>query len=145
MRKYIRNEELTSTLQQILSRKDPELLSVYREVILYWTDRENHRSRHLETMLFWPTRTVLAFFNLILLPVTCTVFVLSMYYWLPEIVSVPVVFALLCLTVFEAYRFSKLASNFHKCRPYLIIDELLARRILVVQQTARPKPAKAAK
>ncbi len=143
MRKYIRSTELHSTLQQILNHKNPELLEIYKSVIVYRVSKGTVKNEHLEKMLFWPVRTALAFVNMLLLPVICTLFVFTCYPSTPELFGIPFVCGCLFLAVFEAWRFSRLAALFSRCKPYLLVDELFARKILVVQPMN--KTAKAAK
>lgn len=145
MRKYIRNDELYSTLEQIFSRQNPELLSIYREVILYRTASDRKQYRRTEQMLQWPVQTFAAFLNILISPITCTVFIFSMYSRLPEVISLPAVFGLICFTIYEVCRFSRLASKFSVCRPYLLVDELFVRKILIVQRQPGAKTVKAAK
>ncbi len=142
MRKYIRNEELYSTLQEILSRQNPELLEVYKDVILYRIARK--RNTQAEIMLQYPVKLSLCLVNLLLLPIVGTVFTFSMFSRLPEIIALVIAFSLLFFTIYEGFRFSRLAAKFHLCHPYLVIDELFARHILIVQSTSTSKPAKAA-
>ena len=142
MRKYIRDEELYTTLQEILSKQNPELLEVYKDVILYRIARK--RNTQAEVMLQYPVKLFLYLVNLILLPIVGTVFAFSMYSRLPEIIALVIAFSLLFFTIYEGFCFSRLAAKFSLCHPYLVIDELFARHILIVQSTSTSKPAKAA-
>ncbi len=143
MRKYIRSSELHSTLQQIMNHKNPELLEIYKSVTAYRVSKGSVKNPQLERMLFWPVKTFLTFINMILLPVVCTLFVFAFYPHTPELLAMSFVCGCLFLTVFEAWRFTRLAALYSKCKPYLLVDELFARKILVVQPMT--KPAKAAK
>lgn len=145
MRKYLRNDELYLTLEQIFSRQNPELLEVYKEVILYRTSLDRRPYARTAQMLQRPTQMALAFTNMVITPITCTVFIFSLYAQLPEVFALPAVFGLMCFTVYEAFHFSRLAAQFSACKPYLLVDELFARKILVVQRLSRTKTAKAAK
>lgn len=135
MRKYIRNEELYSTLQEIISRQNPELLEVYKDVILYRIARK--RNTQAEVMLQYPVKLILSFVNVFLLPIVGSLFVFSLYSRFPEVLSLGIAFSLLFFTIYEAFRFSRLVAKFTLCHPYLVVDELFARRILIVQPTSK--------
>ena len=141
MRKYISSDELYSTLQQIISKNNPELIDIYRSVLHYRmasSSIEQNEYAQIESMLQMPQKTVLALANMVLIPILCTVFVFTMYLRSPELISIPSILAMFGLTLLEAWRFSRLAALLSKCRPYVLIDELFARKILIV----RPCPTK---
>ncbi|MBF0579896.1 hypothetical protein IM774_08920 [Erysipelotrichaceae bacterium RD49] len=147
MRKYISSDELYTTLQQILEKNNPELLTIYRSILHYRLAQsalDQKRCAQIEKMLQMPQKTVLALLNMVLLPIVCTVFVCTVYNRMPEYLSITSVVAFLGFTLFEAWRFSRLAARLSQCRPYVLIDELFARKILVVRH-GTSKTAKAAK
>lgn len=139
MRKYIRNEELYSTLQEILSKQNPELLEVYKDVILYRIARK--KNTKAEVMLQYPIKFTLCLINIFSLPIIGFIFAGSLYSDLPEIMSIGIVFSLLFFTIYEVFRFSRLTAKFNLCYPYVVVDELFARYILVVQSTSHPAKA----
>lgn len=71
MRHYIRNEELYTTLNQILNQQNPELTNIYKKVILYRSAINFKSKENVEDILLLPTRIFCSFMNLLLIPVLC--------------------------------------------------------------------------
>lgn len=147
MRKYISKRDLAMTLRQLRASNDPQFMKIYREVILLHATRDEKRFAHAAKMVFLPRRIFLTALNAALLMAGClTLLAQSMAL---EDTSVQIFWAwiLLAFLLEQVWRFFSLCSRLPECRPYVLIDELLARRILILQSKTptHQNHAKAAK
>lgn len=133
-RQYIRNEELYHTLHQILNHQNPELLAIYKEVILYRSAIKFAARKRVEEILTIPTRMFCSFLNVILLPALCRVLWVLVFPHLQVWAVYTLCLAIGFVNLFFLWRFFRLIPLYHTHRSYLVVDELFARKILIVQQ-----------
>lgn len=147
MRKYISKQELASVLHDLLSSRDPELQRVYREVILYRSTKDRKRFANAADRLAIPARIALTAFNIAVL--FAGILVLSIRTGAPEDTSIFVLWSwcLFGLVLAECFVIRHQIQLFAKYRLYILIDELLARRIIILSRNENTKTehAKAAK
>lgn len=134
MRRYIQQEDLIDTLQQILSSENSQLKEVCNEVILYRATKNSKRYSKAASMLFVPVRIKLCLFNLVLLPVTA-MFFMHEFPFETALANCAVSMAVMAWMVIELFFLVSALKKTRACKQYLIVDELLARRILILNRT----------
>ncbi len=138
MRRYIRNEELTSALSQLVEYRNPEMIDVYRQIIAYRLGCKTNACAKVARILACPQKSVLALFNAILLLILLIACLLTTTPFVTEETSLLLALSLILLSIGEGYRFFRLYTLMHAHREYLLVDELFARKILVIRNV-RPR------
>lgn len=145
MRRYIRSKQLILVLHQIVDSENPHLTEVYRDIVLLRTTHDYKTYQTAAKMLACPRMTAFCILNMFLL-IICG---LIIHYSMPALLAPSACLALRVLislmALLESRRLIELMRSMRESVPYLLIDELFARRILVLQKTAHGKPVKAAK
>lgn len=142
MRRYIRKEDLQRTLQSILSRQDQELLDIYREVVLYHVTRNGSTYKHAARSLALPGMVKLSLFNLMTIPAAAVLLQYALpSFWIDK--YAPAAFAaLLFFALRQFYVLFRCFQRYEKSRPYLLVDELIERKIIILQKKPNtPAPA----
>lgn len=139
MRRYIRNEELYTTLNQILNHNNPELIDIYKKVILYRSDIQFKAKEHVEDILLIPTRILSSFLNILLVPLLCHLLERCMFPLLLDWVVYAILASIAFLALVQIWIFFSALIKFSTYKTYLVVDELFARKILVVQQIQTKK------
>lgn len=139
MRRYIRNEELYTTLNQILNQQNPELTTIYKKVILYRSAINFKSKEHVEDILLLPTRISCSFINLLLIPILCQLLVHNVCPRLLDWAAYTILALIAFLALVQIWIFFSALIKFSTYKTYLIVDELFARKILVVQQIQTKK------
>ncbi len=138
MRRLLKTQDLMCTLNELITRKNPQIVSVYKDVMLYRFSKEKKNHQEVERMLFIPVRIKLAILNLIL-----TLCAVIPFQTVARINIHPFIYTG-CMILFIAFAISEvniLMRNvrlLEKAMPYVLIDELIARKIIVLV----PKNAK---
>lgn len=144
MRKYVRQQELVKALNDLVTHRSPDLIKVYQDVMYYRFCKQSHpeNRQRTERMLMIPRRLTLRALNclasLIVIPfLPAFFFRLQMSGWYSE-----AVFVLAIFSGIEAWKCWKLFCLWSACKPYILIDELIARKIIVlsVNKTPSEKP-----
>lgn len=147
MRKYISKQDLACVLHELLTGSDPEVQQAYREVILYRSTKDRKRFAHAAECVSIPNRIALTAFNIAVL--LAGIFVLSLRSTAPEDTSVFIAWSwvLFGIALAECYVIRRQFQLYFKYRLYILIDELLARRIIILSRksSAKTEHAKAAK
>ncbi len=120
------------TVNELVAKKNPQLVSVYKEVMLYRFSKEKKKHETVERMLFVPIRIQLAIINLIL-AVGGTYFMQSFFgrHVNPALIyGGLLLFALFIVS--EARSLIRSWGRLQEAMPYLLIDELIARKIIVL-------------
>lgn len=139
MRHYIRKEELYTTLDQILNHQNPELTNIYKKVILYRSSINFKSKEHVEDILLLPTRISCSFINLLLIPILCQLLVHHVCPRLLDWAAYTLLALIAFLVLVQVWTFFSALIKFSTYKTYLIVDELFARKILVVQQIQTKK------
>ncbi len=145
MRKYIRNEELTSALAQLVEYRNPEMIEAYREIIIYRLSQDAKSHPEVAKILACPQKSLLALTNMILLPILLIVYLITAAPFVIEEVNYATGLLLIFLSVWEGYRFFRFFTLMCANRKYLLIDELFARKILIIRGVHPRESFKAAK
>lgn len=145
MRKYIQNEELSCVLSRIMSRQDPELIDIYRNVIRYRLSQKSPAARKALKMIQYPKRIGLCIFNLFLMPLISFLFLAELSLRLGPAVTFLFLGSLLLYSIYSGVLLVCLLATFSRCRGYILVDELFARKILVLQKESPVRHAKAVK
>ena len=120
------------TVNELVAKKNPQLVSVYKEVMLYRFSKEKKKHETVERMLFVPVRIQLAIINLIL-AVGGTYFMQSLFGH--HIHPALIYGGLLLFALFIVSETRSLIRSWgclQEAMPYLLIDELIARKIIVL-------------
>lgn len=130
MRRYVSRKDLVSVLNDLLEKKDPYTREVYREVMLYRFSKNPQNPEKVALMLSRPKHLTLCVLDLVVL---CSGFLfippLSTIFSLGE----NLIFSILLVFIAaELLRLQRLIRTAHKYLPYIFIDELISRKILVV-------------
>lgn len=146
MRQYVRQQDLLRVLNGILNEEDPHYQKICREVALYRSTRDTKRFARTAAALFVPTRILLSAFNLILAP-SAALIGCSIYASRLSSFAIGLVFlAVLSWIWMELYRMVRALEGYGDSKAYILIDELFARKILVLNQPkshrTHPKAAK---
>lgn len=145
MRRYIRNDQLIYALHQITDNRDARLVEIYREVILYRTAKHSKQCATAARMLACPRLLVLSLTNALTLMISGFILHDVLSPTLPGTISFLLQFGITAFALFEGARLFRFLSRMRESMPYLIIDELFARRILILQKTQNSRRMKAAK
>lgn len=143
MRRYVSRKDLVSVLNDLLEKKDPYIREVYREVMLYRFSKNPKNPEKVEKMLSRPAVLFLSCVDLLIL---CTGFLFVRAAAQAGPFSEPLVLLFLSLCVCaELLRLQHLVRSARQFLPYVFIDELIARKILVVstkpaESSAHGKP-----
>lgn len=134
MRRYVSRKDLVSVLNDLLEKKDPYVREVYREVMLYRFSKNPLNPEKVELMLNRPKHLSLCVLDLVVL---CSGFLfLSPISALLSMQVMHVLVILLLCIAFELLRLQQLIRTTHKYLPYIFIDELISRKILVVSSSS---------
>ena len=139
MRHYIRNEELYTTLNQILNQQNPELTNIYKKVILYRSAINFKSKENVEDILLLPTRIFCSFMNLLLIPVLCQLLINRVFPQILDWAAYSILASTAFLALVQVWVFFSALIKFSMYKTYFIVDELFARKILVVQQIQTKK------
>lgn len=139
MRHYIRNEELYTTLNQILNQQNPELTNIYKKVILYRSAINFESKENVEDILLLPTRIFCSFMNLLLIPVLCQLLINRVFPQILDWAAYSILASTAFLALVQVWIFFSALIKFSMYKTYFIVDELFARKILVVQQIQTKK------
>lgn len=139
MRHYIRNEELYTTLNQILNQQNPELTNIYKKVILYRSAINFKSKENVEDILLLPTRIFCSFMNLLLIPVLCQLLINRVFPQILDWAAYSILASTAFLALVQVWIFFSALIKFSMYKTYFIVDELFARKILVVQQIQTKK------
>ncbi len=133
MRRFLKKQDLINTVNELVTKKNPQLVSIYKEVMLYhYSKQKKDTHKTVEKMLFVPVRIKLALVNTFL----AFAAIIPLEALLGRGMN-PLFFAaamtLLSIFVFAEMRTlkSKL-SELDSAMPYILIDELIARKIIVL-------------
>lgn len=139
MRHYIRNEELYTTLNQILNQQNPKLTNIYKKVILYRSAINFKSKENVEDILLLPTRIFCSFMNLLLIPVLCQLLIHQVFPQILDWAAYSILASTAFLALVQVWIFFSALIKFSMYKTYFIVDELFARKILVVQQIQTKK------
>lgn len=129
MRSYVSNADLVRTLESLISKKDEDLVRTYQAVVSYrFVNKKLHPE--VEQMLFMPRRLMLGFINICLILILLLLIIPMTSLW-----SIPALIGFLLLV--QIYSFVKNALKSERFMPYVYIDEMFQRNILVL---CRKKP-----
>lgn len=134
MRRYVSRKDLVSVLHDLLEKKDPYVREVYREVMLYRFSSNPQNPEKVELMLSRPKHLTLCVLDLIVL---CSgfLFMSPISTMLSMQTSVILLLLIACILA-ELLRLQHLIQTAHKYLPYIFIDELISRKILVVSSSS---------
>lgn len=134
MRRYIRNEQLLFTLRQILGSRNPELTDIYREIVLLRSTGDTRAHAKAAAMLLKPRFLALSILNLFALVFCGMLFQFQLAPSMPGLQGGLALTSITALAVWESFRLMTLLMSLRQCMPYVLVDELFARRILVLQK-----------
>lgn len=141
MRRYIRNEQLKETLQLLTASDCPELKAIYHEVVLLRASRNAKAHSLAAKMLLTPRLIMLSTINLFALVFSGVYFESMLSGFTSGLLSISFECMVTLFALFESVRLTLLIGALKRSMPYLLIDELFCRRILVLQKKQRASSA----
>ena len=138
MRYYVRKEDLVATLNELTRKRNQTVVKVYKDVMMYRFSNHPQDFGHVQHMLLMPRRLfmcalhfALALMAICLLhPVLPTMESALLKSLLPGVLYVYAGVQLLLIYI--------TALRVKQCYPYIVIDELLARKIIVLSPKSKP-------
>lgn len=145
MRRYIPKEQLILMLHQIIDSENPELHSIYKQIILLRTTKDTKTYSHAVNMLICPRLITLSILNIFALSFAGIYFNSALQTSLPAGFSGVCLLLIIAFTFAEGFRLIRLLGQIRQAMRYVLVDELFARKILVLQKPQETQTAKAAK
>lgn len=133
MRKYVQASDLAEVLTHIMAADSPQLTEMYKEIVRYRLGKPGQHAEVIEKMLFWPRRIMLCLINLVLLSMAAILYSQGAIDHLPAEVSALILGSGFLYAVYTVSLLVYLVCRYSQCRTYVLIDELFARKILVLK------------
>lgn len=135
MRYYIRKQSMRNVLDQIVKKKDKEILTIFKEVMVYRTETGRKPAEimnRVDRMLFMPRIIIMAIFNLILAAVCLTILPGMHGIFAKPINGLLIMMLLYCFMAIEIARIFRTAKYASVYYPYVVVDELISRKIITL-------------
>lgn len=135
MRFYVSRNDLVSILTDLLEKKDPAVKEVYKEVMLYRFSKNPPNPKKVEKMLRCPLKIVLSCLNIFVL--VLGVILLHQLGHLNPFLLTNISWILIFIACLECGHLIYLIRLSGKFIPYVLLDELIARKILTISLCER--------
>lgn len=128
----LKKQDLLYTVNELVTKKNPLLVSVYQDVMRYHFSKERKKYAHVQEMLMVPVRIKLALLNLILTLAALILFRMCLFGRTDIYLVYSGVAVLFLFAGWQIRNFLTSYSHLSEAMPYVLIDELIARKIIVL-------------
>lgn len=132
MRRYIRKETLDSTLYTLVEKQEPQLLDICLELSKYRSEETVQDTGHIQNMLAFPRRSVLAAINIVLSLVGCFFLVKAALLFSASAAVFAFAAALVAWFLYLGYEIVYLFKIWRTARRYVLVDELMDREMIQI-------------
>lgn len=132
MRRLVKQKDLIYTLNELVSKKDPEIVSVYREVMMYRFSRKKTDYLHVEKNMMVYSKMWLSLFNIFLAGAAAILCVVCMIHQANPLPFALGILGLACFALWQMRAFERNRGKLASVMPYILIDEMIRRKIIVL-------------